>query len=64
MGHDEVHGLLEEIENWRDNLEGTNLENTAKHEKLEPCADELTQYCDDIESAMRELESIEFPGMY
>lgn len=37
----EVESLQEEIGSWRDNMEGTGLENTSKFEQVSECADQL-----------------------
>jgi len=42
----EVEALAEEMENWRDNLEGTSLENTDKYSEVSDCADSLRQAVD------------------
>ena len=57
-----VQELQDEIENWQGNLEGTNLENTAKYEQLTECAEALDTLRSDIESAIEEGRGIEFPS--
>lgn len=47
----ELESLREEIGNWRDNMQGTNLENTEKYSRLEECFDAL-------DSAIISLESL------
>jgi hypothetical protein len=37
----EVESLAEEMTSWRDNMQGTNLENTSKFEEVNECADTL-----------------------
>jgi len=37
----DVESLQEEIGSWRDNMEGTGLENTSKYESVSECADQL-----------------------
>ena len=60
----DIEALKDEIEEWRDGMEGTNLENTQKYEDLNECADALETGYSDIEDAVSELENIEFPGMF
>ena len=59
-----VEELRDEIDNWKTNLEGTNLENTEKYSLLEETFDTLEQSHDEIESACDELDNVEFPGMF
>lgn len=63
-GQAEVQALAEEMGNWRDNMGGTNLENTEKYQAVEQAADQLEQCADDIDNAMQELQGVEFPGMF
>jgi len=76
----ELESLKEEMENWRDNMSGTSLENTGKYSEVEEAADSLgsidvegksidspddiESVADELESAADELESVNFPGMY
>ena len=57
-----IQELQDEIENWQSNLEGTNLENTAKYEQLGECAEALDQVRSTIEDAIEEGRGIEFPS--
>jgi methyl-accepting chemotaxis protein len=63
-GLEEARSLQEEMESWRDNMSGTNLENTEKYGQVEEAAQTLESAVGEIESAVGELESVEFPGMY
>jgi len=63
-GMGEIEVLADEMESWRDNMQGTNLENTDKYSRVEEAADTLRQGCDDLENAKDSLDSIEFPGMF
>ena len=63
-GKSELDSLADEMESWRDNMEGTNLENTQKYETISECADTLRTGFDDVENALVELEGVEFPGMF
>ena len=63
-GLSEVETLADEMESWRDNMSGTNLENTEKYQSVEECADILREAFDNIDSAKSDLESVEFPGMF
>ena len=59
-----IDELADEMESWRDNISGTNLESTQKYQDVEECADILRQAADDIESAKGDLDSVNFPGMF
>jgi len=63
-GLSEIEALADEMDSWRDNMQGTNLENTEKYSRVEETADTLRQGYDDIESARGDLDSVEFPGMF
>ena len=63
-GLSEIENLAEEMESWRDNMSGTNLENTDKYSQVEESAETLRQGYDDIESATGDLDGVEFPGMF
>lgn len=56
-----VEELFDEMENWRDGMEGTGLENTAKYNVV-------SEACDNLEEIKSQLEDIdwyvEFPTMY
>jgi len=76
----ELTALAEEMGSWRDNLQGTNLENTSKYSEVEETVDTLESIddsipsiesvddiegaADDLESKAEELEGVSFPGMY
>ena len=61
---EEIEILRDEIEEWKSNMEGTNLENTNKYEQLEECSGELEQLMDDLENAKDSEYNIIFPGMF
>ena len=63
-GLSEIETLADEMESWRDNMSGTNLENTEKYQSVDECAETLRSAFDDIECAKSELEGVEFPGMF
>lgn len=63
-GLSEIESLYDEIQEWHDGMEGTNLESTDKFTALEECAETLDQGKDEIENAISELEGVDFPGMY
>jgi len=52
-----VEELQEEIFSWKQNMEGTNLENTSKYEQLQECEDQLQEVLD-------AMEYVEFPGAF
>jgi len=47
----ELSSLAEEMGNWRDNMEGTNLENTTRYEEVSECADTL----EDLDSRLQDI---------
>ena len=59
-----IADLADEMESWRDNMSGTNLESTGKYETVGECADVLSTARDDIENTKGELEGVEFPTMF
>ena len=61
---EEIRELHTEIEEWRDSMSGTNLENTEKYQRLEYCLDALERLAEDLESALSDAENIEFPTKY
>lgn len=63
-GLEEIQSLQEEMQDWYDNMSGTNLESTEKYETVGECADSLQTTADDLESTVSEAEGIEFPGMF
>lgn len=58
-GLSELREVAEEIETARDNMQGTNLENTERYERYDEAADTLTQAIDDIESARDDASNVE-----
>ena len=56
IDYSEVTELMDEMQSWRDGLEGTNLEYSEKFERITDAADVL----EEIES---ELSIIEIPGV-
>lgn len=48
----ELEMLKDEMVSWRDNMDGTNLENTQKYEDVDTCADAL----EDAHNEMAETE--------
>lgn len=59
-----IEDLKDQLQTWHDNLEGTNLENTAKYTELEDIIDIFESGLDSIANAITELEEIEFPSAY
>jgi len=58
-GLTELQTLVEEITEARDNMQGTNLENTERYQRYDEAADTLQQAADDIESAKGDAEGVE-----
>jgi len=54
---DTVQELQDEIMEWREKLEGTNLENTEKYQELQDCEDALQEVIDS-------MQNVEFPGAF
>lgn len=56
----EIESLKEEIEEWRDNMEGagTNLETTEKFTTVSECADALDGIYNDLESALQSVDTV------
>lgn len=61
---EEVNILKEELEEWKSNLEGTNLENTTKYEQLEEAISGLEEIESQLEEAQSSADMVEFPGMF
>jgi len=63
-GKAEVDSLYDEIEQWMENMAGTNLESTYKYDQLSDCLEQLYE----IQQLMEQLEdfqgTVEFPGMF
>ena len=76
----ELESLTEEITNWRDGMQGTNLENSNKYSELEEAAstlegidvnsfsiddyEDIENVAEELESAASELQGVEFPRMF
>lgn len=59
---EEILSLIEEIEQWKEGMEGTNLENSSKFSDLEQLLSEL----EDLENELNNIQfpGVDFPGMY
>jgi len=55
----ELVTIAEEVTEARDNMQGTNLENTERYQRYDEAADTLLQAADDIESAKGDAEGVE-----
>ena len=53
-----------EIEQWKENLEGTNFEGTLKYEMLEECLQGIEEVFDQLEEVTYSDGDIIFPGMF
>lgn len=51
----ELESLQSEMESWRDNMRGTNLESTSKFETVSECADYLSSASDGLSSITSDL---------
>ena len=60
----EVEDIKYEIEQWKENLEGTNFEGTLKYEMLEECLQGLEEVFDQLEEVTYSDGDIIFPGMF
>jgi hypothetical protein len=56
----DLDGLKEEVENQRDNMSGTNLENTQKYSTLDEAADALDSISQELDNQASELEGVVF----
>jgi len=56
--------LKEDMESWRDGMEGTNLENSAKFEQVSEAASSLEDLESEAEGVASSCDNIDFPGMY
>ena len=55
----ELTNIAEEVTEARDNMQGTNLENTERYQRYDEAADTLQQAADDIESAKGDAEGVD-----
>ncbi len=46
---EELNALKEEMEEWRDNMDGTGLESTDKYQEVEECVDDLDAALEDFD---------------
>lgn len=60
----EVDTLYEELEQWMDNMSGTNLENTEKYQQLEMAIEQLYEIQDLLGQLENYQSMVEFPGMF
>jgi len=60
----ELEALRDEMVNWYEGMDGTNLEHTMKFTQVEECADMLDNIVSTIEDARDESMTVEFPGMF
>jgi len=60
----DVEDIKYEIEQWKENLEGTNFEGTLKYEMLEECLQGLEEVFDQLEEVTYSDGDIIFPGMF
>ena len=63
-GKQEVDALYEELEQWMDNMSGTNLENTEKYSQLEMAMEQLYEIQELLEQLENYQAMVEFPGMF
>jgi len=55
----DLQSLSEEITEWRDNIEGTPLENTSKYETVSECADILEDQSSSLEETVDNILALE-----
>ena len=60
----DIEDIKFEIEQWKENLEGTNFEGTLKHEMLEECLQGLEEVFDQLDEVTYSDGDIIFPGMF
>ena len=59
---EEIAFLHDEIGDWKEKLEGTNLENTQKYTDLEECESALDELQQNFEDAINAGREIQFPS--
>ena len=64
LAKEEIEMLRDEIENWKDGMEGTNLENTYKYEQLDECYEGFEDIINDLDDITGREDDILFPGMF
>jgi len=60
----DIEDIKFEIEEWKENLEGTNFEGTLKYEMLEECLNGLEEVFDQLDEVSYSDGDIVFPGMF
>tara|TARA_B100001939_G_C16874936_1_gene588189 strand:+ start:75 stop:479 length:405 start_codon:yes stop_codon:yes gene_type:complete len=60
----DIEDIKFEIEQWKENLEGTNFEGTLKYEMLEECLQGLEEVFDQLDEVTYSDGDIIFPGMF
>lgn len=55
----DLQQLSDEMDSWRSNMEGTNLEYTMKYEQVSECADILMEQASNLEDVKDEIQSLE-----
>ena len=60
----ELEALHGEMQDWADNMSGTNLENTEKYQRVEEAASQLEDGISGLQDGRDSLDEVEFPGMY
>lgn len=60
-GLEEINDIKSDLENWRDGLQGTNLENSDLYSRLDEACDTLDEQTSTIDDALNELDSVEIP---
>ena len=60
----ELEELQGEMQDWADNMSGTNLENTEKYQRVEETASLLEDGINELQSGRDSLDEVEFPGMF
>jgi len=54
----DLRSLADEMDEWRSNMEGTNLEYTDKYERVSECADTLEEQTDELEELESDLKEL------
>lgn len=58
----QIEIIKDELENWKEGIEGTNLENTNMYSELEDAVENLRNACESINKALDYLDEVEIPG--
>ncbi len=64
IASEKIERIKDELENWKNGMEGTNLENTNKYMELEDVVKSLDKAWNHIDKALYALDDVEIPGAF